>query len=136
MMMTTKRATIPDEVKAAALADLVFMSPGAVAAKYGIKRGTVDSWKSRELPDQLSDLPVLASIKKQQIGALLLECLQANLNAQIAQSYVASDPNYIQRQPAGELAVLYGVLSDKSVRIVDAARSLFGTGEPADDQAT
>lgn len=133
-MTEPKRQVISHEIKAAALADLVFMEPAAVAAKYNLKVGTVYSWKSRDLPERIHELGSLASLKKQQIGALLLECLQANLNAQIAQSYVAADPEYIKRQPAGELAVLYGVLSDKSIRIVDASRALFSDeGEQSDD---
>jgi len=120
-MMTTTRAVIPDDVKAAAMADLVLLSPSAVAAKHGIKRATIYKWLEREKPligpDALSNV---VELKKGRIGALAMEYLEANLNAQIAQAYVTSDPNYINRQPAGELAILHGVLADKSIRLLEA----------------
>lgn len=114
-----KRTTIPDEVKAAALADLALMSPMAVAAKHGLKFGTVRSWKSRESPLTLS-LQHVATQKRERIVALALEYLEASFNAQIAQAYVTSNPNYINRQPANDLAILHGVLGDKAVRLLEA----------------
>lgn len=123
--MARTRSTIPDEIKAAVLADLVLMSPAAVAAKYGLKPGTVRGWKSQEqsaLVPIESD-PVVITQKKHRITALMLEYLEANLNAQIAQAYVAADPTYINRQPAESLAILHGVFSDKAVRLVEALQS-------------
>lgn len=114
------RTKIPEEVKAAALADLVLMSPSAVAAKYHLNPKTVSVWKVRELPATLTITTELVVQKKDRIGALALEYLEANLNALTAQAYVTSDPNYINRQPAGELAVLHGVLADKSIRLLEA----------------
>lgn len=99
------------------------MAPAAVAAKYGLKRSTVNGWKSLERPG--SDLltmgdATLISVKKQRIGALMLEYLEASLNALAAQAYVTSDPNYIAKQPADQLAILHGVIADKSIRLVEA----------------
>jgi hypothetical protein len=117
---------IPDEVKAAALADLVLLSPAAVAAKYGLKPTTVRGWKSQEQPALMViedvDLSVITQ-KKHRITVLMLEYLEAALNAQIAQAYVTADPNYINRQPAESLAILHGVLTDKAVRLVEALQS-------------
>lgn len=114
------RTVIPDEIKAAAIADLVLLTPATVAAKYGIKPTTVRQWKKRELA-QIAPLSVTdVTAKKSRIGALALEYLEANLNAQIAQAYVTADPTYINRQPAGELAILHGVLADKSIRLLEA----------------
>lgn len=123
MMATKPRTVIPDEIKAAALADLVFMSSGAVAAKYGLKASTIRQWNHRdEHPLAIPDVTHV-TLKKQRVVALMLEYLEANLNAQIAQAYVAADPTYINRQPASELAILHGVLSDKSFRLVEALQS-------------
>lgn len=123
------RTTIPDKVKAAAMADLVLLSPAAVAAKHGLKPATVRQWKSRELPEQLPIDVTLVTRKKQRIGALMLEYLEASLNALTAQAYVASDPEYINKQPASELAILHGVIADKSVRLVEALQ--HGAPDPA-----
>lgn len=119
----TTRTTIPDEVKAAVLADLTLLSPATVAAKHGLKPGTVRRLKSQELHTALAPLETDNAVitqKKRHIQALMLEYLEASLNAQIAQAYVASDPSYINRQPAESLAILHGVLGDKLVRLVEA----------------
>ena len=130
-MMTTK---IPDEIRAAALADLVLMSPAAVAAKYGIKSATVRSWKLRDGGQIVANLQHIATEKKDRIAVLALTYLEASLNAQIAQAYVTSDPNYINRQPAGELAILHGVLADKSIRLLEALHPHSGGVERDDGE--
>ena|SRR3972149_6193831 len=117
-----KRSVISSEIKAAALADLALMSVSAVAAKYRLSPKTVSVWKIRELPAAMA-LVVTTEIvvqKKQRIQSLMLEYLEASLNAQIAQAYVSADPTYINRQPAESLAILHGVLGDKFVRLVEA----------------
>lgn len=131
-MAGRSRASIPDEVKAAAMADLLLMSPAAVAAKYGLKPATVRAWKSMESAAQaLAALPEpgVITLKKHRVTALMLEYLEASLNALTAQAYVASDPEYINKQPASELAILHGVIADKSVRLVEALQ--HGAPDPA-----
>jgi transposase-like protein len=108
------RASYPDEVKATAIADSQLIGAGAAAAKYGIPLGTLTSWRCRE------DLQPIAVIKKDRIGQLVFSYLEANLQALTAQAYVASDPDYINRQPADGLAILHGVMSDKSIRLLEA----------------
>jgi transposase-like protein len=109
-----KRQRYPDEVKAAALADSVLIGAGAAAAKYGIPFGTLTSWRCRE------DLQPIAVVKKDRIGMLVAAYVEANLQALTAQAYVSSDPEYINRQPAEGLAILHGVMADKSVRLLEA----------------
>ncbi len=127
-MSNEKRTSIPDEVKAAAMADLLLMSSGAVAAKYRLNPKTVSVWKSRELPASQIVPTDFVGLKKERITLLMLEYLEANLNAQIAQAYVAADPTYIHRQSADNLAILHGVLADKSVRLIEALQT-GGAGE-------
>lgn len=119
------RTTIDDAVKAAALADLVVMSPAAVAAKYSLNPVTVRVWKGREGRGLVTGV----TQKSERLQALFYEYLEANLNAQIAQAYVTADPAYIERQPAGELATLHGVLNDKLIRAVDALRPVIATDD-------
>lgn len=118
------RQSYSEETKAAALADLVFLGAGATAAKYGIPSGTLRSWQSREAQ------PV-ATLKNSHIGALVASYLEANLQALTAQAYVASQPEYIDRQPAESLAILHGVMADKSVRLLEALHA--GHADPALD---
>lgn len=108
----TTRREYSDELKAAALADIVLIGPGAAAAKYGIPAGTLRSWASR--------LDPVATLKKERLGVLATTYLETNLQALIAQAYVASDPKYIERQSAESLAVLHGVMADKSIRLFEA----------------
>lgn len=103
-----------EEIKAAALADLVLLGPGATAAKYDIPLGTLKTWQ------QQYDIVHDPSVKKAVIEALAMTYLEASLQALTAQAYVTSQPEYINRQPAGELAILHGVMADKSVRLLDA----------------
>lgn len=113
--MSDKRGNrYSDETKAAAIADSQFIGVGAAAAKHGIPSGTLASWRSRE------DMQPIAIIKKDRIGQLVFAYLEANLQALTAQAYVSSDPEYINRQPADGLAILHGVMADKSVRLLEA----------------
>ena len=103
-----------DEEKAAALADVALLGPGAVSAKYDVPLGTLKSWQ-REY-----EIVHDPSIKRGRIEMLAITYLEANLQALTAQAYIASQPEYLDRQPAGELAVLHGVMADKSLRLLEA----------------
>lgn len=103
-----------DDEKAAALADVVMLGPGAVAAKYDVPLGTLKTWQ-REY-----EIVHDPSAKKGRIELLAMTYLESSFQALIAQAYVISQPEYIERQPAGELAILHGVVADKAVRLLDA----------------
>lgn len=110
----SERRKYTDELRAAALADVLLLGPGATAAKYDIPLGTLKTWQQQY---QIIHDP---SIKKGRVMALAASYLEANLQALIAQSYVASQPEYINRQAAEGLAILHGVMADKSVRLLEA----------------
>lgn len=57
---------------------------------------------------------------KKDIQELVMEVLRENLNATKAIAREASKPDYIKEQDASEVAVLFGVISDKSFRILSA----------------
>ena len=103
-----------DEEKAAALADVPIFGPGAVAAKYDVPLGTLKTWQ-REY-----EIVHDPSVKRGRIEMLAITYLEANLQALTAQAYIASQPEYLDRQPAGELAILHGVMADKSLRLLEA----------------
>jgi len=111
------------------LADLVLLAPATVAAKYGINPHTVRRWKSENNITAIATI-VDRSVKRERIGALLVEYLEANLNALISQAYVTTDPNYVNRQPAESLAILHGVMGDKAIRLLEA---LHGGGSNDSD---
>ena len=114
-----------EEERAAALSDVVLLGTGATAAKYSIPLGTLKTWQ------QEYNIVHNPSIKKASIEALAMTYLEASLQALTAQAYVISQPEYIERQPAGELAILHGVVADKAVRLLDA----LGRAERVDSYA-
>ena len=58
--------------------------------------------------------------KKEAIGDLLVQYLETNLKTLKAQSDVFADPEWIRQQDASEMAILHSVLTDKTVRLLEA----------------
>jgi transposase-like protein len=122
--------TVSPEIRAAAIADLLSGDPPAeVAQRYRLNRNTVKSWASRLSADapSASDTPRFASTDapgdqalavpalatEHTIGGLLLELLAAKLKASQAIAQAASDPAWLDRQSAADLAAL-GEYLDRS----------------------
>jgi len=105
------------ETKAAVMAALLAgQGVEFVAREYKIPEGTVKAWKSR-LREGSS--PV-ATEKREAIGNLLIQYLEANLNTLREQHKVFADPEWLKKQKAAEAAVLHGVIADKTVRLLEA----------------
>ncbi len=110
------RRSYSDETKAAVMAELAAgQGVGKVADEYRIPVGTVKAWKRRVK----SEHPV-ATQKKEAIGDLLVQYLETNLRTLKAQSEVFADPEWLKKQSASEAAMLHGVLTDKTVRLLEA----------------
>jgi transposase-like protein len=103
-----------EELKSAALADVVLLGSSATASKYGIPRSTLMTWQ------QQFNIVHNPALKRDHIGALVAAYLEANLQALTSQAYVVSQPEYIERQPAEGVAILHGVMADKSIRLLEA----------------
>ncbi len=112
-----------DEMKAGAMAALLAgQSVSKVAEEYKIPRGTVGRWSS-ELRRSLRGPGETFDTEKEKtdrVGELLIEYLQTNLETLQAQSEVFRDREWIEDQSAGEMAVLHGVLCDKTIRLLEA----------------
>lgn len=107
----------PPEVKASVMAALLAgQSVTEVAAEYAIPEGTVKTWRRQLRAENILDQPE----KKDELGGLLIEYLRENLTTLAAQSRHARNPEWLQKQPASELAVLHGVIADKTVRLLAA----------------
>lgn len=114
--MAMARRNYSEETKAAAMSALLAgQSISEVAKTYEIPVGTVKGWRSKAGSDQ----PVPTQ-KRARIGELLLEYLEANLTTLKTQSEKFGDVDWIDKQPASEMAVLHGVVADKTVRILEA----------------
>lgn len=108
------------ETKAAVLAALLEgQSINSVAREYNIPSGTISNWKNR------SGAPKNGIQKKSdEIGNLLLEYLATNLQTLKIQSEQFQDIKWLSKQNAADAAVLHGVLTDKSVRLIEAMSSV------------
>lgn len=85
-----------------------------VSRQYDLPESTIREWVDSE------QIAQVRAKKGEQIEALLFDYLTTNLQALKSQAQIASEREYIIEQPAGELAVLHGVMADKSVRLLEA----------------
>lgn len=98
-----------------------------VASQYNLDISVVSRWRSAMPDDQLQ---VIASKKGDQIETLLFEYLTATLTTLKSQSEVVGEREYIIKQPADSLAVLHGVMADKSIRLLEAAERARAAAQP------
>lgn len=129
-MKGKKGKPIPSEVRAQVMAALLTgQGVCEVARSFQLPDSTVSRIKKTIDPKQLADVGRQLEEKKRfDFQARMLEFLDDNLKTLQAIAKEAARPEYIQKQPASELAVLYGVIADKSFRIAGAL-------EPAEPSA-
>lgn len=111
-----------EETKAAVMAALLAgQSVGQIAKAYSIPEGTIKSWKSRQ--ENGESVAKVATEKREIIGDLIIDYLEQNLKTLKAQSLVFADEKWLKLQPASEVAVLHGVIADKTIRLLEALAS-------------
>jgi transposase-like protein len=109
-----------DNIKAQALAALIAgQSYTEVARAFGVPVGTLKSWKSRDVAGVDAGDATSATVKKERIGALLLDYLVSTLETLKAQQVVFGDAEWLKKQSASEVAILHGVLADKTIRLLE-----------------
>lgn len=96
---------------------LAGQSVSQVADEYDIPRSTVANWSAKV---NQAGVPTVPDTKREEVGELLLEYLRTNLEALTAQAKVFADERWIRQQGASEAAVLHGILTDKSIRLLEA----------------
>lgn len=105
------------EIKARAIAMLAAGEHIAeVARQLGLAESTIRTWGKRAGVD----FAEIRAEKKENLADLVAACLAANLTALSAISAFVRDEAWLRRQRAGDVAMLYGVMSDKAVRILEA----------------
>lgn len=108
-----------DEVRAQVMAALLAgQGVMEVASQYNLDASVVSRWRSAIPNDQLQ---LIASKKGDRIEQLLFEYLTETLTTLKEQAIIVREREYVTKQPAGELAVLHGVMADKGVRLLEAA---------------
>ena len=89
-----------------------------IAQEYNLPESTVREWRSSLTSEQFAEL---RAKKGEQIESLLFGYLTQVLTTLKEQAVVASEREYIFKQPADSLAVLHGVMADKGIRLLEAA---------------
>jgi len=106
-----------DEMKAKVIAALL-LGAGVmeIAQELGLPHSTISTYKAEIPKDKLDEF---RRKKGERLDEMVYDLMLANLTALRRQAEVISDPRYIQRQRAGELGTLYGIVADKSVRLLE-----------------
>jgi len=111
-----------NQVAARVIADLMLAreSQREIAEQNGISAGAVSAIKARYLtdferlkntaPEAASVLPLATNLLTQSLVTLTIQLEQFG------------DKDWLQNQPAGELAILHGVIADKTLRLLAAAQ--------------
>lgn len=113
------RKTYSEETKAAVLSALLTgQSANEVAKKYNIPKGTIIGWKSKANGgDTVAHLP---TPKKERIGELLIEYIALSLETLQKQVKTFGNEKWLKEQEASQVAVLHGVIADKTIRLLEA----------------
>jgi transposase-like protein len=105
-----------DEVQAQVMAALLAgQGVSEIAREYNLDKSVVSRIKSS------SNLQQLQPKKGEEIETLLFDYLRTTLDTLKNQAEIVGEREYVSKQPAGELAVLHGVMADKAVRLLEAA---------------
>lgn len=117
------RTSYTPEVKAMVMAALLEgQSIPKVAEMYSVPRGTISGWKKV----LKATIRTEATQKDEtSLDSLLLGYVSENLVTLREQAKFFRNPEWLKHQEASELAVLHGVLTDKSIRLLE----LFGRQE-------
>jgi hypothetical protein len=114
----------PTDIKAAVLAAILEgQGVGEIAKKYDLPKQTVSNLKKK-----LSDIELgqVGTEKSEKLIDLVEGHLSASLKAasNLAEK-CSTDDVWIREQSASEIAALYGILSDKAIRILEAAQAVY-----------
>lgn len=120
-----------DETRAAVIAALLTgQTVPAVAMQFHLSKTTVSEWRAAA---GLTGSHVVHSQKARDIGELVLAHVESALLALKAQADFVCDPAWLTKQSGADVAVLYGVLSDKAHRILSALESAEPDDQPTPD---
>lgn len=98
-----------------------------VARQYHLHPSTVSRIKAKLQPGELQQV---ATEKLDELGSLIAGVLHSALGAMDAITTQVAQPGYIAKQDAGQIGVLYGIIADKSIRILEAAQAGVDPDQP------
>ena len=88
-----------------------------IAREYKIAHPVVSSWKAKLGTERLTELEAR---RAEHLDNLIYDFLTTTLVALQRQAEAMSDEAYIKAQPANEVGILFGIFSDKVVRLLEA----------------
>lgn len=138
-------AKYSDETRAAVLAAIASGdSIRHASEEFGVPTSTISEWKkkhkarrksvrkNRPKKNKAEPAGSPAGTEPATLDELLVELVREKLITLREQLQVFRDPEYLKKQPAGEAAILYGVIADKAIRILEAYDG--GPPDPPDDR--
>ena len=90
-----------------------------VSQYFNIPESTVRNYFRQLTPDEIAKLNAK---KESQIGSLMTEYLQETLKSLVDLASQVRNPEYIHCQKAQDIAILFGVMSDKAFKLIEAAQ--------------
>jgi len=121
------RTVYPEEIKAMAIVEMLKgNSASYVSEKFNIPEGTLFYWRSEYGLANVKESSI-ASQKKAEIGNLLMGLLEQELITLQAIAKAASNPDWLDRQSADDLAVFFGVMHDKNIKKIEALNGARNT---------
>lgn len=111
----------PPETRAAVLAAVATgQSVNSIAKQYGISRAAIIRWRDTT---QLPGPSTVQQQKRRELGEQLFTYLQESIVTLEFLVKFARNEAWLEKQSAADVAVLYGVLTDKSVRLLGALQN-------------
>lgn len=118
-----KGKRISDQKRAAVMAALLAgQGVSEVAKAHEVSKATVSRLRKGISAQKLEQVETK---KRADFESLIIDYVATNLRTLKAQSEEAARPSFIRQQNASDLAVLHGVLTDKTIRIL----SVFEVGD-------
>jgi hypothetical protein len=98
----------------------------AIAKALNVPEGTVRQWKSRHMTKE--QLQELRARWEDKFDEEMLAFLADTIAAQRAMMKVVSDEEYLKRQSAVDVAILFETVNDRSLRLFDAMQRAAAEG--------
>lgn len=110
--------TYTDEVKAQVIAARrAGTSENALVTQFGVPKSTLRGWVK-----EAQSHPKTNSLATLDIDAIGLKLIDGSVSAVGAIAGVTLDPTWLRQQNAHDLAILYGVIADKLIRVLGAVK--------------
>jgi hypothetical protein len=119
-----------DEVKAAVLAALACGThPAELEQVYKVPAATIRKWKSDQ---KNAPVAIVATTRREEVGDLLVDFLKKAVRTLSVQVEHFGNTTWLEKQTAAEAADLFGTVSDRTFRLLEALEAGAPTEQPPD----